>query len=146
MEKTDLKKILTISGEHGLFNYVAQARNGLIAESLETKVRKSFGASSRVSSLSDISIYTTAEEMSLRQVLEAMAAKLQNGPAMSSKSDVKAIRAFFDEVVPQYDEDRFYTSHMKKVLEWYNCLQQYASLEFVDDEEETTEEEPAAEN
>ena len=36
MEKTDLKKILSISGEHGLYAYLAQGRSGIIAESLLT--------------------------------------------------------------------------------------------------------------
>ncbi|MBQ0025218.1 MAG: DUF5606 domain-containing protein [Bacteroidales bacterium] len=139
MEKTDLKKILSISGEHGLFAYVAQARNGLIAESLETKVRKAFGPSAKVSSLADISIYTTTEEKSLQDVLTAMAAKLDGKAAISSKADQKAIKAFFDEVIPDYDADRFYFSHMKKVLDWYNCLQQFATLDFVVEEEENKE-------
>lgn len=139
MEKTDLKKILSISGESGLFEYVAQGKNCLIAESLVTKQRKPFGSSARVSSLADISIYTTEKEVSLKEVLTNMASILNNGPAMSSKEDVKKIKAFFAEAIPNYDEDRFYASHMKKVLDWYNVLQKNASLEFVEEEEETEE-------
>lgn len=141
MEKTDLKKILSVSGEHGLYEYIAQARNGMIAESLITKQRKSFGPSARVSSLSDISIYTADAEMPLKDVLTAIAKKLDNKPALSSKESEKAIKAFFGEVIPEYDADRFYFSHMKKVLDWYNCLQQYASLEFAEEEQENTEKE-----
>mgnify|MGYP003332861652 CR=1 FL=1 len=143
MEKTDLKKVLSISGESGLYQYLSQGRNCLIAESLVTKQRKPFGASARVSSLADISIYTTEKEVSLKEVLTNMASLLNNGPAMSSKEDVKKIKAFFAEALPNYDEDRFYVSHMKKVLDWYNVLQQYASLEFVDEQEES-EEQPKA--
>lgn len=136
MEKTDLKKILSVAGEHGLFEYVAQGRNGMIAESLVTKQRKMFGPSAKVSSLADISIYTTSEELSLKAVFEAMAKVLSGAQAMDSKSDSAKIKQFFDEIVPNYDEDRFYVSHMKKILDWYNCLQKFASLEFVEDEEE----------
>lgn len=140
MEKTDLKKILSVSGEHGLFAYVAQGRNGIIAESLETKQRQLLGASAKVSSLADISIYTDEAEVSLREVLTTMAAKLSQGAAPSSKDDPKAIKAFFAEVIPNYDEDRFYVSHMKKILGWYEELRQFASLEFVEEEEEKAEE------
>lgn len=133
MEKTDLKKILSVAGEHGLFAYVAQGRNGLIAESLITGQRKMFGPSAKVSSLADISIYTAEEELPLQKVFEKMAASLSNGPAMSSKENSRNIETFFGEVVPDYDADRFYVSHMKKVLDWYNCLQQYASVEFVEE-------------
>lgn len=136
MEKTDLKKILSVSGEHGLFAYVAQGRGGIIAESLLTGQRHMLGASAKVSSLADISIYTAESDMPLRDVLTAMAAKLGQEPAMSPKSDPKAIKAFFAEVVPDYDEDRFYVSHMKKILDWYEVLRTHASLEFVEEEEE----------
>lgn len=140
MEKTDLKKIISVSGEHGLFEYVAQSRNGIIAQSLITGQRKAFGPSSKVSSLSDISIYTEDGEVSMKQVLEAIAEKTSKARAMDSKSSPDKIKEFFRTVIPAYDEDRFYVSHMKKVLDWYNCLAEFGSLEFVEEEEEKKEE------
>ena len=142
MAKTDLKKILSVSGEHGLFEFVAQARNGVIAQSLISGQRTMLGASAKVTSLADVSIYTTSEEMSLKDVFKAIATKLSSGKAMDSKSNPAAIKEFFGEVIPEYDADRFYVSHMKKILDWYNCLQEFASLEFVEEEEE---EKPAEE-
>ena len=139
MEKTDLKKIISVSGEHGLFEYVAQTRNGIIAQSLASGQRKAFGPSSKVSSLADISIYTEEGDVSIKQVLQAMADKLTKAPAMESKSSPDKIKAFFREVLPTYDESRFYVSHMKKVLDWYNCLAQFGSLEFEEDEKEEEE-------
>ena len=137
-----MKKILSVSGEHGLFEYVAQGRGGIIAQSLATKQRQLLGASAKVSSLADISIYTDETDVPLRDVLTSMAAKLSQGPAPDPKGDPKAIKAFFSEVLPNYDENRFYVSHMKKVLAWYEELRNFATLEFVIDEEE---EAPAAE-
>ena len=141
MEKTDLKKILSVSGEHGLFEYVAQGRGGIIAQSLATKQRQLLGASAKVSSLADISIYTDETDVPLRDVLTNMAAKLSQGPAPDPKGDPKAIKAFFAEVIPDYDENRFYVSHMKKILTWYEELRNYATLEFAEDEEEAPAEE-----
>lgn len=131
-----MKKILSVSGEHGLFEYVAQGRGGIIAQSMATKQRQLLGASAKVSSLADISIYTDETDVPLRDVLTSMAAKLSQGPAPDPKGDPKAIKAFFAEVLPNYDENRFYVSHMKKVLAWYEELRNFASLEFVADEEE----------
>ena len=139
MEKTDLKKILSISGEHGLFRYLAQAKAGLIAENLESGKRATFGAHARVSALADIAIYTETEELPLKEVLRRMVDKLKGAEAISAKSDPRQIEKFFAEIVPDYDADRFYVSHMKKILEWYNCLRQFATLEFADDEEEEKE-------
>ena len=139
MEKTDLKKILSISGEHGLFRYLAQAKAGLIAENLESGKRATFGAHARVSALADIAIYTETEELPLKEVLRRMVDKLKGAEAISAKSDPRQSEKVFADIVPDYDADRFYVSHMKKILEWYNCLRQFATLEFADDEEEEKE-------
>lgn len=135
MEKTDLKTILAVSGEHGLFRYVAQAKAGLIVEHLETKRRTTFGSNARVTSLGDISIYTTEAELSLKDVFRKLSETLGGGRAPSPKSKPEELKSLFDKAVPDYDGDRFYVSHMKKVVEWYNTLSQFASLDFVDDEE-----------
>ena len=134
--KTDLKKILSISGESGLFRYLAQAKSGIIAESLLSGQRKTFGPSARVSSMADIAIFTLEGEIPLQELFEKMAASLSGGEAISHKSDEKAVKGFFADVLPDYDPDRFYLSHMRKVLDWYNCLKHHATLEFEKDEEE----------
>lgn len=134
--KTDLQKILSISGEQGLFRYVSQAKNGMIAESFLTNKKSVFGPTAKVSSLSDISIFTNDGEIRLREVLERMHGHLGEEQAPDPKSDNKSIQAFFAEVIPDYDEDRFYVSHMKKVLGWYNLLKRYASLDFENEETE----------
>ena len=128
--KTDLQKILAITGEQGLFTYVSQARNGMIAESFITGRRSVFGPQARVSSLSDISIYTDNGETPLKEVFLKMKEELGDNEAPEPKSEASVLKAFFDKVLPGYDEDRFYTSHMKKVVGWYNMLRKYASLDF----------------
>ena len=136
--KTDLSRILSISGQSGLFYYVSQARNGAIVEALADKKRSTVGMTSRLTSLADISIYTDDEEVKLQQVLLNMKEVLGDADAPSAKSDPKELKALFEKALPDYDRDRFYVSHMKKVVEWYNALKNYASLDFV--EPETAEE------
>lgn len=133
--KTDLTKILSVSGRHGLYLYLAQARNGAIAESLETKTRTVFDTKSRISTLADIAIYTSEGELKLKEVFAKLHEVLGEEPAPSSKDSTEAIKELFKKAVPNYDEERFYVSHMKKVVDWYNELKQFASLEFVEEEE-----------
>ena len=133
--KTDLTKVFTISGEQGLFSYVAPAKNGAVVESMLTKKRIVAGSNTKMSALSDISIYTEEGEATLQEVLEGLVKELQQADAPSGKIDPKVYKELFKKVLPQYDEDRFYPSHMKKVCEWYNCLKKYASLEFMTEEE-----------
>mgnify|MGYP006896548691 CR=1 FL=1 len=128
--KTDLTKILTVSGHRGLFLYVAQARNGVIAESLSDKKRMVFDAKSRITTLADIAIYTQTEELKLSEVFLALQKVLDGKEAPSAKSSDEELKSLFLKAIPDYDPDRFYISHMKKVVEWYNELLKYASLDF----------------
>ena len=128
--KTNLQKILSISGQPGLFNYLSHANSGVIVESLITKKRTMCGSTTRLTALSDISIYTTEEEVPLHVVLTKMHEKLGEQSAPDGKSQAEELKKFFAEVLPDYDRDRFYASHMKKVVEWYNLLKDNASLDF----------------
>lgn len=139
--KTDLTRILSISGQSGLFNYVSQARNGVVVESLLDGKRSSFGMTSKMTSLADISIYTEDEEVKLQQVFINMKEVLGEEDAPSAKSAPETLKALFEKALPAYDRDRFYVSHMKKVVEWYNVLKNHASLDFTDPEAEAQEQE-----
>ena len=133
--KTDLSKILAISGQSGLYLYISQARNGAIVEALADKKRTSVGMTSKITSLADISIYTDDEEVKLQDVLSSMKEVLGDADAPSSKASAEELKALFEKALPSYDRDRFYVSHMKKVVDWYNNLKKYASLDFVNHEE-----------
>ena len=137
--KTDLARTLSIRGQHGLFNYIAQSRGGAIVESLEDKKRYNFSASAGITTLADISIYTDEGEMKLSEVFEKMHEVLKEADAPTAKAAEKELKDLFKKAVPSYDADRFYVSHMKKVVEWYNCLKNYASLDFLTDEEREAE-------
>ena len=139
--KTDLSKILAVSGQSGLFLYVSQARSGAIVEALADKKRSTVGMTSKITSLADISIYTDDEEVKLQQVFLNMKEVLSDADAPSAKSDPQELKALFEKALPSSDRDSFYVSHMKKVVEWYNALKRYASLDFVNPDEETAEQE-----
>ena len=137
--KTDLAKILSVRGQRGLFLYIAQSRNGAIAESLRDHKRTNFAAGSVITTLADISIFTLEGEVKLKEVFLKIHEVLGEEDAPSSKASAEEIKALFDKALPDYDPDRFYVSHMKKVVDWYNELKNFASLDFVDEEEETPE-------
>ena len=138
--KTDLSRILAMSGQSGLYLYISQARNGAVVEALADKKRSSVGMTSKLTSLADISIYTDDEEVKLQDVFLKMKDVLGEADAPSAKSEPAALKALFEKALPDYDRDRFYVSHMKKVVEWYNALKNYASLDFVDLDAEAEEE------
>ena len=143
--KTDLARILSVSGHHGLYLYLAQARTGAIAEALSDKKRTCFDIKTRITTLADIAIYTSEGEMKLKGVFLKLHEVLGDADAPSPKASSEELKSLFLKAIPDYDSDRFYVSHMKKVVEWYNELKNYASLDFADENEEVAEEENAEE-
>ena len=143
--QTDLSKILAVSGQPGLYLYLASSRTGAIVESLATKERKMFDVRSRITSLADISIYTADGDLKLKEVLLKLKEVLGDAEAPGPKADTEELKALFAKAVPDYDGDRFYVSHMKKIAQWYNELLRHASFEFVE-EEAAEQEEPESED
>ena len=137
--KTDLSRILAISGQSGLYLFISQSRTGVIVEGLADKKRSNVSASGKVTSLADISIYTDDEEVKLQQVFLNIKEVIGEADAPTSKAKPEELKALFEKALPTYDRDRFYVSHMKKVVDWYNALKNYASLDFVEPETEDAE-------
>lgn len=124
-----LKDIMSISGEPGLFKYIAQGKNAIIVEHLETGKRTSAFSSARISSLDEISVFTDNEDMPLSKVFDSIFEKEEGGAAIDYKSDPEKLKAYLGEVIPDYDRDRVYVSDIKKIMHWYNILHSLNMLE-----------------
>lgn len=136
-----LKTILAISGKPGLYKLVRQGKNMLIVESLADKKRVPAYAHDKVISLGDIAMYTVEDDIPLGDVLESLKAKTEGKPVdIKAFKDDSEVRAFFKEVLPEFDEDRVYTADIKKLFTWYNQLLAAGITDFKDAEEENTEE------
>lgn len=139
-----IQDILAISGEAGLYLYIAGSRNGVIAQSLVDGKRKNFsGTHSRVSSLAEISIFTDDEDVALAEVFTKLYAHTEGKQTLSHKAGEVEMRSLFDEVLPTYDRERFHLSDMRKVCQWFNILVNAGMTDFSLEEpaaEEATEE------
>lgn len=126
-----LEKILAISGKPGLYELKTQTRNGFVAESLSDGKKISVSLRHNVSLLSEIAIYTNTEEVPLADVLQKVKEK-ENGAATSvnHKESKNVLTAYFEEVLPDYDQDRVYPSDIKKVIQWYNLLHSKGMTDF----------------
>ncbi len=118
-----LKDIVAISGQQGLYRFIAQGKNSMIVEHLETGKRSSAFSSARVSSLEEISVFTDSEDMPLGRVFDRIYEKEKGGEALDPRSDSDRLREYFSEIIPDYSKDRVYTSDIKKIIMWYNILQ-----------------------
>jgi len=136
-----LDKILSITGKSGLYELKAKTRTGFVAESLIDGKIVSVNMRHNVSVLSEIAIYTYAEEIPLREVFRKIQKKEDQGPSISHKVPKNELERYFTEVLPDYDQDRVYASDIKKVVQWYNLLQTKGIVDFEDSEVSTSDEE-----
>lgn len=132
-----LDKILSIGGKPGLFKLLTQTRSGFVGESLLDGKRVTVGIRSNVSVLSEIAIYTLEEEVPLREVFQKIKEK-EGGKKTSISHKVEKIQLeeYFFEILPNYDEDRVYTSDIKKIIQWYNILTENKINDFSDSDDE----------
>lgn len=139
----NLKDILSITGKPGLFKTVAQAKNGVIVESISDGKRFQVFANDKISSLEEISIFTNADDLPLKEVIKRIYDKENGAVAVDPKSDDKAMREYFASVVPEYDQERVYVSHIRKILAWYNLLNSHQLIVWDDEPAETGEPAPS---
>ena len=119
----NLKDILSISGEGSLFKFIAQGKNAIIVENIETGKRISVSGSTKVSALEEIAIFTTGEEIHLSKVMDIIWEKENGGETISHRASDADLKKKFGEILPDYDKQRVYLSDMKKLFQWYNFLQ-----------------------
>lgn len=117
-----LDKIVAVSGKPGLFEIISQSKAGLIVQSLIDKKRLPVNAMHNVSVINDIAIYTYEEEVPLRNIFKKIAEKQNNLATISHKESNDKLISFFNEILPDFDEERVYPSNIKKVVQWYNIL------------------------
>lgn len=130
------ERILTISGKPGLYRLLSQGRNMFIVEAVDaTKKRMPVYNSDKVVMLDDIAIYTDTEEIPLREVF----AKIQEKEGGVLPFDMKAatpeeLVEYFESVMPDYDRERVYLTHIKKIYAWYNILVENGVVDFTQEE------------
>ena len=117
-----LEKIISVTGKPGLFKIISQAKSSIIVESLIDQKRSPVNTMHNVSVLDNIAIYTYEEEVPLKLIFKAIAEKEEGKECISHKESANKLVAYFKEILPDYDDERVYTSNIKKVLQWYNLL------------------------
>jgi hypothetical protein len=137
--KTELDKILTISGKGGLFKVLSRGKSAVIVESLTDGKRQPLSTHDKVSALSDITMFTTEDDMPLREIFLKAKEQYAGGPGANPKQDEIELRKAMAQVLPEYDSERVYASDIKKFFTWYGILQSRDMLDFEELENESSE-------
>ena len=132
----ELKDILAISGQPGLYKFVAQSMRGVIVESLTDGKRMNAAVTSRVSALTEISMFTEGEDIALADVFTNIWNYTGGKEAISHKESAEKIVEEFAKVLPEYDRERVHVSDIKKAIAWFNLLIAAGMTEFTLPEDE----------
>lgn len=135
----DLSKVLAITGKSGLFTLISRGNNNFIVESLTDGKRFPAFSHDGVANLENISIFTNGDDVTLESVFVSMYKKENGGKCNVSLSDGKAMKAYFAEVLPDYDRERVYVSNIKKVIAWYNQLIDHNLIDLEEKKSDETE-------
>ena len=125
----NLEGIINISGKPGLYKVISQGKNTVIVESLIDGKRTTLYSSAQANMLEEIGIYTYDDTKSLSEIFDNIAQKEKCKETINHKSSENELRAYFIEILPDYDQDRVYVSDIKKVFQWYNAMQKYGLIE-----------------
>ena len=131
----NLEPYIAVSGEQGLFKLVANRSNGLVLESLDNGKSKFYSIRKhQFTPLGTVAIYTLTDTSPLADIFRTMQEKLAEMPLVSTKAETHEIEEYFEGILPDYDEDRVSVKDMKKVIKWFNSLNEKGLL--ISEEEE----------
>lgn len=140
----NLSGIIAISGKGGLFTVAGQSKNNVIVESVIDGKKFPAFSSNRISALEDISIYTYEGDELLSDIFKLIFEQEKGGKAPSHKDNVDNLKKYLRGIIPEYDEERVFTSDIKKLFQWYNLLHGANKLELKEKKEDKVENKEAA--
>ena len=132
----NLDNYVYVTGEEGLFDLVASRNNGLVLQHLETAKTKFYSTRKhQFTPLGTVAIYTLEDSEPLKNIFETMKSKMGTLDPVSHKAEKHVIQEYFENILPNYDEDKVSLKDMKKVIKWFKLLSEKGLLEAVADDE-----------
>jgi 5,10-methenyltetrahydromethanopterin hydrogenase len=125
----NIRNIVAVSGLPGLFKLVATKSNGLLVADPDTgRTRFCSVRQHQFTPMETVAIYTDTDTVEIGKVFQAMLDQAEAHPVPPAGADHKLLQAYFAVIIPDYDRDRVYHSDMKKVIKWFNFLNERGYL------------------
>jgi hypothetical protein len=117
----NLQGIVAVSGKPGLWRALAQNKTGYVLESLDAQKTKLIAnlSTAKLAALNEITIFGLEDDIKLTDVFGRMK-DAASVPAV--KDDGKKLREFFYTVAADHDEEKVYSSDIKKIISWFHIL------------------------
>lgn len=133
----NLDKYIAVSGLPGLYELVNSRNNGLLISDIDSgKTRFVSMRKHQFTPMATVAIYTYDDATEIKVIFRTMLEQFEENPPVSIKESTENIRNYFSKVLPDYDEDRVQVSDIKKVIKWFNFLNERKLITFTSDEEE----------
>ncbi|MBV6655675.1 MAG: DUF5606 domain-containing protein [Mameliella sp.] len=126
----NLEKLIAVSGLSGIYRMAANRSNGLIIEDVQSGKRR-FASSRKhqFTPLESISIFTDdGDSMELKKVFRNMKQQQEDNPPPAASAKSEDLHEYFAEVLPTYDRDRVFNGDIKKLIKWFNYLDEASLL------------------
>lgn len=137
-----IDEFVAVSGLSGLYKMVANRNNGLIIENLDDGKRKlAPSRKHQFTPLASIGIYTDDDTEELRVVFRSMLEQLETNPPLALSASAVELNDYFAKILPSFDRDRVFTSDIKKIIKWFNFLNERNLLNMEDLQDPEPEEE-----
>lgn len=138
----NLKNLIAVSGAPGLYEMVSSKNSGLILKDPKTKKSKFYSVRQhQFTPLETVGIYTMTDTVDLKVIFGDMTSKIKELPIPSPKDQNKDLLAYFAIILPEFDRDRVYPSDIKKIIKWYNFVDEMGYLAMEEEVEENASQE-----
>jgi hypothetical protein len=117
----NLQAIVAVSGKPGLWKALVQNKSGFVLESLDAQKTKMVAnlSTTKMAALDEITVFGEDDDLKLTDIFE----RIKSASSVpDAKAGGNALRNFFREVAPDHDEERVYSSDIKKIITWFNIL------------------------
>ena len=131
----NLEPYIAVSGLPGIYEMVANRSNGLVVTELDNdKTRFCSMRKHQFTPLGTVAIYTLEDTVELKEIFQRMLNQLDTLPLPDAKGKKEDYFEYFDQILPDYDEDRVYINDIKKVVKWFKFLNDKGVLTASDEE------------
>jgi hypothetical protein len=119
----NIKNIIAVSGLPGLFKIVSTKNNGLLVADPDTgKTKFCSVRQHQFTPMETVAIYTEDDTVAIDRVFKTMLDKQEELAVPAANAEHKELQKYFSVIIPDYDRDKVFHSDMKKVIKWFNYL------------------------
>ena len=121
----DMEKLVAVSSVSSVMKLVSTKKNGLFLEDFDSKkIRFYTSRKYNFTPLESISIYVESDEetVPLGEVLGKMKPQINDNPPVDANASSDELKAYFEQILPTYNKEQVYVSDIKKIIKWFNYL------------------------